>query len=297
MHLLRKKTYGFVLPDHIDQIEAQYLKTRGALMRGILGEYESVHDYDINSMYPHIMTLIMFPVKAGTFHTLQSLPEKLEYGIYRCSIKATTPLKKNMLFLFTDENKYTHYDITTARSLGLTIQMIKDGKANALIYTKDKLEYGSKMFKPTIDYLYDLKKKNLPYVKTILNSVWGALVAKRKMKDTVDTNVEYIIPDNVTLEQIYPIGEDKIRFKYHKNNDTFKTNYARIGIFLTSYARMHMARTMLPHIDSIIRFHTDSILSLKPIPELKISDKMGQWKYVHYKKANIYDIHKKPNYN
>ena len=284
--LFYRRSNGISKPDAIDQVESTFLDIKGSLIMGEKGEYENVVEYDVNSMYPFLMSLIMFPVKRGEIRTLEELPEKLEYGIYKCNIKPINK-KADNLFRFNEENYYTHSDIMNARQIGLPVELIQSPN-NALIYTKDKLEYGKRMFKPVVDYLYDLKVKKVPRTKEILNSLWGALTQRNSFSATILKEDDFVIPDNATVDKIYHIGH-RIRIQYHFNDRRFDTDFARIGPFLTSYARFWMARKALPHLDHVIRIHTDSIMSTKPIEECKISAKIGEWKKLEIKKVIIHN--------
>jgi len=107
-------------PEKIPLIEASWINdaSRGALMywEPFQG---TVHEYDINSRYPHIMQKNnhYFPMKEGNFETLTSPIENIEYGIYRCIItkEGNKPYK---LFRFNPKNKYTHLDIIVAINYG-----------------------------------------------------------------------------------------------------------------------------------------------------------------------------------
>lgn len=280
-------------PDPIGQHEATFLKAKGALIKAQRGTFENVYDYDINSMYGSLMTKFMYPMKKGDFVTLTTLPDKLEYGIYRCIV---SPLpesdKRNMLFRFNEEHYYTHYDIMSARLLQLKVTLLQVDN-NALIYSKDKLEMGSRLFKPTIDFLYDLKLKGIPRVKEIMNSLWGSLCEVQENKNTIREDEEFEAPANTFIRRIYRIG-NKLRIGTTDRNFQYSTDYARIGVFLTSQARYHMARTLVDHLDDIIKVHTDGFLSLREVRGLPLSDKLGEWKMTQYKRATIENNNKKP---
>jgi len=294
-------------PEPIGQIEASFLKGRAALIKAVNGTYKNVWDYDVNTMYGYLMTINMYPMKEGEFVTLTELPEKLEYGIYMCNITPHKKEKLNMLFRFSDENRYTHYDIMSARHIGLKVKLLQQ-ENNALIYTKEKLEYGSRLFKPTIDYLYDLKVKEVPRMKHMISSLWGSLCEVAEKKVTIGWDEDFESPKNTYIKHIYRIG-NKIRVTYAYNDERqFQTNYARMGVFLTSQSRLFMARTLFDHIDDIVKVHTDGFLSLKEIPrderaklidrsilpKLKIGTKLGQWKVKQYNQAIIENSNKRP---
>jgi len=108
----------------------------------------NVHIFDINSRYPHVMqkSTNMFPIKAGTWKTIDSIQEKPEYGIYRCVISKTTN-DKYKFFVFNSDDHYTHLDVIMAQAYGLKIELICDGNPNFLHYPKDRLVSGALLFK------------------------------------------------------------------------------------------------------------------------------------------------------
>lgn len=284
-------------PEAIRGDEAEFLVGHAALIKAIKGEFENVWYYDVNTMYGSLLVRNMYPMKEGEFVTLKKLPEKLEYGLYLCEVIPSEDEKINLLFRYVDDNKYTHYDIMSARLLGLKIKLIKC-KNNALIYTKDKLEYGQRLFKPTIDYLYDLKTRltgsACSRVKAIISSLWGSLCERTEKKFTIAMDEEFECPEHMDIKSIFPIG-NKLRITcVYEDGGQYATDYARIGVFLTSQSRYFMTRTCFPHLDSIVRIHTDSILSTKEIPELKLSNKLGEWKLEKYSHATILNNNSKP---
>ena len=48
-----------------------------------------------------------------------------------------------------------------------------------------------------------------------------------------------------------------------------------------------MADTIYPYKEHVYRCHTDSILSSKPIPDIKLSTEIGDWKIDHSGKCKI----------
>ncbi len=78
------------------------------------------------------------------------------------------------MFRFNEEHIYTNYDLKAANILGLKCSLIKDGQANALLYQSNR-QSGSRMLKNLVDYLFKLKKQEVPYAKEIINYLWGVL--------------------------------------------------------------------------------------------------------------------------
>lgn len=159
-----------------------YYASKGAgLCQAKIGKYKNVVSYDINSMYPYMMSIqyLKIPLKQGEFKTFDELPEFIPYGIYRANI--TRPHKNHKsYFLFKDKldfNFYTSIDLTVARQQGLNIELVKDGIENALIYGNDQRVNSHNIFKKFVDKLYKVKKqyKKNKLIKLILNSLWGEL--------------------------------------------------------------------------------------------------------------------------
>ena len=66
----------------------------------------------------------------------------------------------------------------------------------------------------------------------------------------------------------------------------FKTNYARVAPFLTSYARLKFARICMPFIDDIVRINTDSFLC-KHKCDVPMSSFLGDFKLEHDGKCKV----------
>jgi len=264
-------------PELLNQFESEFLQTFASLIYAEPGYFENVTQYDVNSMYPSIMAKIMFPVVQGEFKRLIELPEKPEYGMYRMKVYPSSDPKVNMLFRINDENKYTHYDIMAVKLFNLKYELIQDGQPNALVYSKETLEYGSKLFKPTIDYLYELKLKKVPRANDILKALWGSLCDKQEYKVTLGPNDEPIDEPNIEVTAIYPVN-DYTRVCYVKKDTHYLTPYARIGPFLTSYGRYSISRMLYPHKENIVRIHTDGFISKEELEDLKINIELGGMK-------------------
>jgi hypothetical protein len=91
---------------------------------------------------------------------------------------------------------------------------------------------------------------------------------------------------------MYPIGNNT-RIEYVQNGNQYETNYARIGPFVTSYGRYLMARTLVNHKDDIVYIHTDSMITLKEMKDIKVGVAIGNWKCNFHKKVDIINKQKK----
>lgn len=279
-------------PEKIPLIEASWINdaSSGALMYWEPHQ-GTVHEYDINSLYPHIMqkNTHYFPMKEGNFETLTHLPDNLEYGIYRCIITKIhdCPYK---LFRFNKKNKYTHLDVSVALHYGLKVELICDGKPNALIYTKDKLMNGAYLFKTYIDELYELKKNKVKGAKQVLNVLWGALSESTHYYHNVGQDEECKVDDaNITRITV----DDKIRIQcIYKKKKQFKTSWGRIKPFVLAYARSRMYFVFKKFEPLIIRMHTDSLVLEEKNEELKTGPELGNLKYEGMFKVNITGMNK-----
>ena len=252
-----------------------------------------VNIFDINSRYPHVMqkSTNMFPIKAGTWKTIDSIQEKPEYGIYRCIISKVTN-EKYKFFVFNSDDHYTHLDIIMAQGYGLKIELICDGKANFLHYPKDCLVSGQLLFKKYVDDLYPLKLQKVKGAKLLLNILWGALTECKTYKKTVD----YDVPFDLSGCEIKKLeASDKLRTHFTKMTEQqFKTNYGRIKPFLLAFARNQFYFSFRKWEHLVVRMHTDSLyLTEVPTDMLPPSDtKLGCLKYEGKYQVQILGLNK-----
>ncbi len=248
------------------------------------------HSYDINSHYPHIMSLsrCYFPIKKGEYKTVETIDEK-DYGIYRCII--TNPTKKPMkLFAFNKSNHYTSTDVKHALEYGLTVELIQDDQPNFLYYSKDKIVNGAYMFKNYINELFDLKTKKIEGAKLLLNILWGALCQKNSYKHIKRCDEPFELNDCELVGLAYD-GRNIITESIPYHEAYYETNYARIKPFIISYGRYYCYHKFRAIEDDIIRVHTDGVMTKKAV-EMEESDKLGGIKYEYYKQVEITGLNK-----
>ncbi len=274
MKTLHYNFIGLTVPEPINQHEQIWI--HNAFMGGMIFsqkcKLETAFSYDMNSMYPSIMShhSFTFPILQGEFKKIKEIP--VSYGIYRVVIHRSGDETVDRLFRFNPLHFYTHYDIHSAKQLNLQVELIQDEEANALLYTQKRAN-GSIYFKEIVDELYKLKRE-CKFAKRILNSMWGALSQRNKIKRTTVNTIE--LEDDELIVDINPTG-DFHRITYVKQSKYFKTPYGRLGVFLTSKARYEMTKTLLPYKNNIFRTHTDGFISNIELP-LSISPEIGQWK-------------------
>lgn len=248
------------------------------------------YKYDINSEYPTILYQQRFrvPIKQGDFKRYsQEEFDKLEFfqvGLYRCDIEVNSKF-----FVHNSKNMYTHYDLTLAKEEGGIIKLIQDENTNALIWGSGKTVSGSVLFKKYIDLLYPLKKQKIEGAKLLLNVLPGKLCQKNLLTLNIkDDSKDVEIYDDRTIDSICPINDNTVQYKYYKNDSYFDNDFARLGPFLWSRARLMMARILRSFKDNIKRVHTDGFISDIPlkfkkdsqaIDSIKIGKELGDLKY------------------
>lgn len=290
-------------PAKIGQLESTWIdaaKSGGLIWANELPvELETACQYDINSFYPSLLTRQAFsiPVGEGTFKHIAELPPDFAlYGLYKCHISSANTLNAantNEWFKFKStinsinsaNTIYTHYDINVARKLGMTVTM-STASPNVLLF-EERVPARS-VFKPFVDYIYDLRKTvpdaTKPRVKKIMNCLWGGLCAKRKTK--VDLNkVNVLDLEGRSVTHIEPFG-NSLLVTVERNENRYKTSYARMLPFITSYGRYVMFKELMPFKDSIHRIHTDGFIADRKL-DLKLSTKLGGWKIEKQGKCRI----------
>lgn len=287
-------------PDKIMQDEAMWISSsmKGGLIYAEKYEGQG-YDYDVISHYPAIQrdNKMLFPIRRGEF---MSIPEEefnekkfYSYGIYRCIIKKDS--SKEKLFRWNNENYYTHFDLTSAKKLGLDINIIVDKKPNALIYSREKLVGGQVLFREYVDTLYEMKNEGITDAKKMLNMLWGSLVQRDKFSQTIRPDDEYEMFKGRDIDKITPYkikGEDRLKLSIVKQDNLFVTNFARIGPFLISKGRLKICELLIEHYDLCKHIHTDGFILSKKV-DLKIGNQIGDLKLVKSGTVEVIHCNKK----
>lgn len=259
-------SYGrvFEFPD-ISREESKWIQKtkRCGLMycEPAIGEMNS---YDINSQYPSIMISASgLPYGTPKFSVLHEKREFWKFGIYRACI---TGADKRLL-LNNREQYFTHIDLKRAEEIGASVELICDGKPNAMIY--ERRIPAKMLFEPYVNDLWKWKKNNV-LVKRILNMLWGALSEKDEKIYVDDETVETRDDEEVEIFLDYD-GEEKI-----KTINGFKRPHARIAPFLTAYGRSMISKIVEPIKETVYKIHTDGFLT--STDDLPTSTKLGELK-------------------
>jgi hypothetical protein len=277
-----------IVAEPIKQDEAEWLeKARQGALVWVTNEYNGeAYEYDFNSFYPSIQSnrRSKFPFKRGEFKRMQKEEfnnlDYYQYGIYRANVTNPNSIPNiKKLFKFNKENYYTYIDLTVAKRLNLNIELIEDSNPNALIYGTDSLVSGRQLFGKFVDYMFALKKSKVPFAKDILNVLWGALCEKRTiaLRATIG-NEDVIIHEGKTIQGIVPYNDNTTKVIIFQNEMTYQTNYARIKPFILARGRERIGTQMEPHLEHIIRCHTDGFLSLKSL-DITTGNEMGDLQF------------------
>ena len=274
--LFNKMTKHIIKPDPItNQTEIDFIRfCRGACYFTTYNYSGPVYKGDVKSMYPSIMqSKQIFPIKEGELRNISEFkPEFFEFGIYRAIVKSTTKL-----FSVNRYNYYTHIDLTRAKELNLPIELIQDGQANCLHYSRDKCLTGFELFGSYVDLLYSLKAKKIYGAKEILNILWGALTEKTQVKKENKVGDIKDIPANTTINYIKPSMYDETvtLVSYSHLNRFYKHGFARVSPFLIAKGRKVISEIMEPYESILVRCHTDGVMfSAQPVG-IKYSNEIG----------------------
>lgn len=284
------KVTKYINPDPIEQDEAIWIRESSYSALIWAEQYEGeIYKYDVKSMYPAFMksTTLKFPVKRGDFRIIESIGEFPEFGIYRCNIIHSTDANINKLFKFNYHQKYTSIDITSARMLGLTIELIQDGKPNFLHYTRDKLITFNEVFHNYVKILFPLKDLGINKAKNILNILWGALCEVDKRKLFIKSSFD--IPEDEEIILLKPFekdGEENHIIETVKIHNYYKTKFARLCPFIIAQGRKQLATIMYPYRENIKQIQTDGFTSTIRIHENR-NVELGELKYEGYNPNGI----------
>lgn len=247
--------------------------------------------YDINSFYPSMMKSSMtFPTKKGTFIKAETKKQghTYSYGIYRVKVEDL-----NEKFVQKRKNEYwTHYDLNRAIQTGAKVSLIEDGEANTLMYDPTTRVKAVGLFRTMIERLYTLKKKGCKTAKEILNCIWGTLCQKNTITKTHGNDDEEILNFRELKNAYLKLKGRFVSGIMKEEMYTYKTAYARLGVFLTAFGRVKLSKVVEPFLTNIHYVNTDGFVSDKEIP-FKCSDRLGEWKVENYGKCYIKHCKKK----
>lgn len=224
------------------------------------GVYEHVNVYDINSLYPYVMSIAEIP-DCVPFEASKYIPGKI--GFYEIEFdqfnKDLPPVlwekgKNGLEFVYKGTGVFCSLEIEKAQKVGCHVKIIK-----GLVYPRTK-----KIFKTYVDDLYQMRMENkgtpLDFIcKILLNSLYGKFAQKEE-----STHLE-IISNNIVLkerilngEKITLYDEDKRMFTVGSERE-IPHRLIHIASIITAMARITLYEYIEPFAANIIYCDTDSV--------------------------------------
>lgn len=280
-------------------------------------EYEKLFYYDVNSLYPYVMSQKQMPIGKPTFFEGDiSKINPQAFGFFYCEISSPLFLDHPILqrriktingtrtiaglgtwtdWIFSEE-------MYNAMKYGYTFNIIK-----GYIFDKADLfsDYVSKMYNIRLQYPKTNPMNQI--AKLLMNSLYG----KFGMKDDI-TRIEIL--NNITdqdkahINEVLDIykgdiidlinldGYTMIIFKditdihYDDKNDMYHGTEVNISIAsaITAYARIHMS--IFKNIPDVKIYYsdTDSIVTNVPLPDWMVGTELGQVKLEHVIKKAVF---------
>ncbi|UZO26397.1 uncharacterized protein OCT59_018624 [Rhizophagus irregularis] len=215
--LFERFSVGVPANDPLDPVEAEWISD--AMMGGLIwadNEWKGYgRQYDVTSLYPSIQqSNANFPIRQG------ERPEGKVSG-------------NDILFRQNKRGVYTFIDLQRAKKLGLDIQLIQDGKPNALIYDREARIPGTVIFGE------------------------GNAITRQANADQTDP---FEVSRRPRTCSIVPVGSDQWRFQFTNPGSPFKGEYPRIAPFLLAHGRKTTSELLEPYKDKVRRIHTDGFI-------------------------------------
>ncbi|GET62412.1 hypothetical protein RIR_jg22537.t4 [Rhizophagus irregularis DAOM 181602=DAOM 197198] len=249
--LFERFSVGVPANDPLDPVEAEWISD--AMMGGLIwadNEWKGYgRQYDVTrfiSKYSAIKCKLSNPTSS------QGAPKGKVSG-------------NDILFRQNKRGVYTFIDLQRAKKLGLDIQLIQDGKPNALIYDREARIPRTVIFGEYVHFLFNIKNQGgvaSRVAKRVLNTLWGALCQRKRNYKTLTTDQTdpFKFPEGHTLDSIVPVGSDQWRFQFTNPGSRFKGEYPRIAPFLLAHGRKTTSELLEPYKDKVRRIHTDGFI-------------------------------------
>ena len=285
-------------PDKILEIEQSPLSqsNRGGLHYGKRptddGRY---YEYDMTNFYLSMMQNPKFTFPSKQPDTVRYMSTKdlfelkyIPYGIYKSKITGhSIYIPKSMCDTYQWHNNYS---LQIAQLEGLTIEMYdEDEAANCLLYTKERVN-GSIAFKKYAEIVNGIKERNrgkeyYDRSKLLCTSLWGSLCEKNKtikIHDNADDIIVNSIEDFNTIKKIIYTKNKTIIKKSVIGDKLFKTDYCRVGTFLTGFCRLQLYKIMKEQFknDDIKYINTDGFVVTKKLDEKYLGTEIGKFKQI-----------------
>ena len=274
------KLYDYI--DQVDLLESGYIEANynGGLQFCLPQTCQS-YSYDFSNHYGTCLIDRDFYIstKCGQEITLDKMPLYDElymgFGYIRCRIICANPdIKK--LISFSPNHTYTDIIIMFAYELqkkfDIQIELIIDGKPNCYKYDQEDLIQTRDIFINHYAKLSELKKKHPSnkLFKRCLSSLWGCLVQSNKITRTeeqcIDEELDYDYFGEVDwiIKDVCYNADGTDYYELINRQKPYLHNLARIKAYLTSFARVKIARVALKNLKNLVRLHTDCVVFNEP---------------------------------
>ena len=296
LNLFYYLSYMIPEPPELGESESKWVEyaMSGGVRFAQPGLLPSAFGFDLNKMYSHVLTSSNYlPWGEGEVTQVSSLSEcitgcndRVYRGLYRAKVwREGEAQPEDRLFKFSSNNHYTHLDLQTAREIGLSIELIHDDLGNYCKFSK--WMSAKTVFEPFVSEMLLMLKAGVPRAKLILNSLWGGLCEQKKVYVNGSTTES---KDNHELRSIKPMGIDgEYWLELADRSKRFKTPYARIGPFVTGYARRLLFEQLKEYAQHIRYIHTDGAILTERVP-LELGRKMGQWKVEKWGRCRVHSM-------
>jgi len=236
------------------------------------GVHDKVYVYDVNSLYPSVMVKadipVCLPIKTKTF-SIKSC------GFYKLSFIQTNKNLPPVLWIKSKNGLEFVYE-------GIGVFHTAEIKLLLQVGGEIKIDYGyvfpktKKVFKEFIEHYYaermKYKGKPMDYCfKILMNSLYGKFAQKQKTKKLVKWDYE-TFRENKDSVVWSPYMEEKGIYEIEEERE-IRHRAVHISSIITTLSRVALYKYFLLCPDDLIYCDTDSVHTLKPLPNKYLDEK------------------------
>lgn len=235
-----------------------------------------VHYYDINSMYPYVMTF-RYPEQLGEDPKMEK-----DYGLVDAEFEIP---KDDFISLIPYRyKKRLCYPVGRFRSVCTYHEARQKGVKIVKIHSSQGTNLFSTPFRNYVMELYEMRMnarneaEKLCY-KILLNSLYGKMAQRNQSQRTVDkvTLSEYIQKHPKQAAVYLEVGEGRFIMEYSRRPDSFVN--VVWGAYITSYARIQLNQILIANKERVMYCDTDSCHVIgEGIAGVKVGKRMGEVK-------------------
>lgn len=230
------------------------------------GHFKNVYYYDINSAYPNIIRGLK-SLNNAVINYGYTYDVTADYGSYCIDVDIDNkfygvfPVRINNLLV---------YPVGVLKGIWLThadMELLQDYKYKVRYGVNVYANDDKKIFAKKIEYGYEKKKQGLYAYKILLNSLYGKFCQTTDKYYEVKDKKEY-------NEKSLIYYQDNI---YYKFVDQKNSNFI-FASEITARTRKVFYELLQKYYDDTLAIFTDCIISTKKLNEIKLSDKIGDFK-------------------